>query len=82
MSGKMFCQFQLVDSPQPAGRAGSTTARCHTNWEVGAGRMQAGWWGHVLEQIGWIPRIVVDDVFGLLRKGDVARQLPLRTSFN
>lgn len=61
----MFCQFQLVDSPQPAGWAGSTTTHCHANWEVGAENMQAGWWGHVLEQIGWIPCIVVDEVFGL-----------------
>lgn len=44
--------------------------------------MKAGWWGHVLERIGQIPRIVVDDVFGLLREGEVARQLSLRTSFN
>lgn len=82
MSGKMFCPFQLVDSRQPAGWAGATAARCHTDRELGARRMQAGWWGHVLEQVGWIPRIVVDDVFGLLREGEVAHQLSLRTSFN
>lgn len=82
MSGKMFCQFQLVDSPRPAGWAGATTARCHTNGEVGARRVQAGWWGHVREQIGWIPHIVVDDAFGLLREWEVAHQLSLRTSFN
>lgn len=82
MSEKMFCQFQLVDSPQPAGRAGSATTQCHTNWEVGAGHMQAGHWGHVREQIGWVPLIVVHDVFGLLREGEVGRQLSLRTSFN
>ena len=78
----MFSQLQLVDSPQPAGWAGSTTARCHTHWEVGAGCMQSGWWAHVLEQIGHIPCFVVDDVFGLLREGEVAHQLMLRTSFN
>lgn len=82
MSGKMFCQFQLVDSPQPAGWAVSATARCHADWEVRAGRRQAGWWGHVLEQIGRIPCIVVDEVLGLLREAEVACQLSLRTSFN
>jgi len=44
--------------------------------------MQSGWWAHVLEQIGHIPCFVVDDVFGLLREGEVAHQLMLRTSFN
>lgn len=68
----MFCQFQLADAPQPAGWAGSTTTRCHTNWEVGAGHMKAGWWGHVLEQTGWISCNVVDDVLGLLREQEVA----------
>lgn len=78
----MFCEFQLVDSPQPAGWAVSGTTCCHANWEVRAGCRQAGWWDRVLEQIGRIPRIVVDDVLGLLRKGEVACQLSFRTSFN
>lgn len=35
----------------------------------------------MLEQIGRIPCIVLDEVLGLLREGEVARQLSLRTSF-
>lgn len=81
MSRKMFCHFQLVDSPQPAGWAVSAAAMQTGRSELGTGR-QAGWWDHVLEQIGRIPYIVVDDVLGLLREGEVAHQLLLRTLFN
>lgn len=82
MSEKMFCQFQLVVSPQPAGWVVLAAIHCHAVWEVGARSMWAGWWGHLLQQIGWTPHIVEDSEFGHLKEEKDACHLSFRPSFN
>lgn len=44
--------------------------------------MWAGWWGHLLQQIGWTPHIVEDSEFGHLKEEKDACHLSFRPSFN
>ena len=47
-------------------RGGFVRRRQAAVFMVGARSMWAGWWGHLLQQIGWTPHIVEDSEFGHL----------------